>query len=336
MLTKTARYYWDSEAVREPVAPSTIGRGPVDFGGQKGRDYQPAADDPNYRGGNEQWGRTYEYKSGGRNVRTVWSFPSQPYPEAHFATFPEALPERCILAATPEVGSCSECGAPWTRVLSGGFTDHDGETESEYEVGSTANRLAKMRQAARANGGEYVNKRETTGWQPTCQCGADGLQPGDLDVIATPTGERVGPDPSMTTGRAGMNRPRGEDEGTSPMTRYEQRQYAAQIMASDYYADMANESGTAFAHYIRTDKAGARPVPPDILALWIERGWLSSVVVPSWTPPATVPSVVLDNFAGSGRTLWVAKRLGRKSAGYELSEEYCGLAVEGLRQQVLL
>lgn len=38
----------------------------------------------------------------GRNLRNVWNFPTQPYPEAHFATFPEALPERCIKAATKE------------------------------------------------------------------------------------------------------------------------------------------------------------------------------------------------------------------------------------------
>ncbi|MGD8228056.1 MAG: site-specific DNA-methyltransferase, partial [Desulfobacteraceae bacterium] len=117
MLTRSARYYWDQEAVREPIAESTIGRGAVDFGGAKGREYQPTADDPNYRGGNEQWGRTYEYSGGGRNIRTVWEFPTEPYPEAHFAVFPEALPEKCILAATSEKGNCLKCGKPWVREI---------------------------------------------------------------------------------------------------------------------------------------------------------------------------------------------------------------------------
>ena len=36
----------------------------------------------------------------GRNARTVWTIPTQPYPEAHFATFPEALAERCIKTGT--------------------------------------------------------------------------------------------------------------------------------------------------------------------------------------------------------------------------------------------
>lgn len=35
-----------------------------------------------------------------RNVRSVWVIPTQQYPDAHFATFPEMLPEKCILAGT--------------------------------------------------------------------------------------------------------------------------------------------------------------------------------------------------------------------------------------------
>jgi DNA modification methylase len=41
----------------------------------------------------------------GRNVRSVWTIPTQPYPDAHFAVFPEELPRRCILAGCPEGGT---------------------------------------------------------------------------------------------------------------------------------------------------------------------------------------------------------------------------------------
>jgi len=48
-----------------------------------------------------------------------------------------------------------------------------------------------------------------------------------------------------------------------------------------------------------------------------------------------VPSLVLDPMMGAGTTLFVAKKLGRRGCGYELSEEYCQLAIERIRQQVM-
>jgi hypothetical protein len=53
----------------------------------------------------------------GRNRRTVWEIPTEPLPEAHFATYPQALVLPCIQAGTSEHGVCSECGAPWRRVV---------------------------------------------------------------------------------------------------------------------------------------------------------------------------------------------------------------------------
>src|SRR2546428_11601209 len=51
----------------------------------------------------------------GRNRRSVWMLATAPYRGAHFATFPAALVEPCILAATSERGCCPRCGAPWQR-----------------------------------------------------------------------------------------------------------------------------------------------------------------------------------------------------------------------------
>ena len=41
-------------------------------------------------------------QSGGHNIRSVWTFPTQSFPGAHFAVFPKKLPEICIKAATKE------------------------------------------------------------------------------------------------------------------------------------------------------------------------------------------------------------------------------------------
>jgi len=46
----------------------------------------------------------FEQQENGRHKRSVWNVATQPFPEAHFATFPEKLIEPCILAGCPEGG----------------------------------------------------------------------------------------------------------------------------------------------------------------------------------------------------------------------------------------
>ena len=180
LLSKSPRYYFDQEAVREPVAESTIGRGPVDFGGAKGRAYKPEPSDPNFRNGNEQWGRTFDYKkssANGRNIRTVWEIATQPFPEAHFATFPEELARRCIFVGTSERGVCPKCGGPWGRVVERSellpvrpnFDGKRNELPKSYSRGTS--------------GGDTIDRAgnretKTLGWQPSCKCGEQGTVPG--------------------------------------------------------------------------------------------------------------------------------------------------------------
>ena len=57
----------------------------------------------------------------GANARNVWTIPMQGRPDSHFATFPDELPRRCILAGTSEHGVCGECGAPWVRVVEAAY-----------------------------------------------------------------------------------------------------------------------------------------------------------------------------------------------------------------------
>jgi len=175
MLAKTDSYFCDKEAVLEPIAPSTIGRGKVDFGGAKGREYQPDENDPNFRNGSEQWGREYDYHqsngNGGRNLRSVWEFPTKPYSGAHFATYPPRLVELCVKSSTSEKGCCPECGASWARVIEKPEVPHDGETDCKnLDPQGSTRRLALMRQAARERGEEYSSKSNTVSWKPTCSC----------------------------------------------------------------------------------------------------------------------------------------------------------------------
>jgi hypothetical protein len=157
------------------------------------------------------------------------------------------------------------------------------------------------------------------------------MAPDDWEVIETPTGERVGEDPSLETGRAGMNRPRGDNEGSRPITRFEQRQYAEQLKVSPHKDTMREEAGPGFDHYTRTDRSGARPVPEDLLESWVARGWLQRVTVPEATPLPPVPCVCLDPFGGAGTVGLVAQAFKRRFILCEIKQEYADMAALRLR-----
>ena len=98
-----------SEAIKEPLArpEELLRKTPAVFGGRdKHEGYGTRK-----HSGNEHVG-TYM----GRNRRSVWTIAPQPFPEAHFATFPEKLVEPCILAGTSP-HACPFCRAPWKRVV---------------------------------------------------------------------------------------------------------------------------------------------------------------------------------------------------------------------------
>ena len=97
LLAKNQRYYFDADAVREDNTPGTVKRlasGPVQ-GKYEGPKYQLMRGDK---------GGPYA-EANGRNIRTVWTIATQPYPEAHFATFPPKLIEPCIKAGCPVGGT---------------------------------------------------------------------------------------------------------------------------------------------------------------------------------------------------------------------------------------
>ena len=114
LMTKSARYFWDAEAVREEADRmhgkfvKTNGNAGMDIGhttaiDRNGFDYEVRLLEP-----------------------AATSAPSGPSPRgpssgAHFATFPPALVDRCIKAGTSERGCCPHCGKPWERVTEMGI-----------------------------------------------------------------------------------------------------------------------------------------------------------------------------------------------------------------------
>ena len=95
LLSKSERYFFDSEAIKEPA----VSEKPA---GNKRHKYADA-----YNAGTSEEHRTkagllaltgVEWET--RNRRSVWTVATKPYKGAHFATFPPALIEPCILAGS--------------------------------------------------------------------------------------------------------------------------------------------------------------------------------------------------------------------------------------------
>jgi DNA modification methylase len=96
-LSKSRRYYHDGDAIKEPaVSDHGSGNG---FARPARLSYQNT--DGTARGNSEQWTSV----GGMRNKRSVWTVPTKPFAEAHFAVFPPDLVEPCILASCPEGGT---------------------------------------------------------------------------------------------------------------------------------------------------------------------------------------------------------------------------------------
>ncbi len=154
LLTKSERYYFDQEAILEPVSPNTharlrqdvqsqIGSERANGGARSDRPMKAVSRVPAgwatgtdrkheetegrysekrkvYPGTGVGFGRGTDAEKRGRgrvknnesmdaalaimpdkrNCRSVWTIPTESYSEAHFATFPQALVEPCILAGT--------------------------------------------------------------------------------------------------------------------------------------------------------------------------------------------------------------------------------------------
>ena len=93
LLAKQGRYYYDADAIREE------GEG---YGRSNWNAPQYSGDRTRHHGGKGTHGRGGGTSTGegGRNKRSVWSVASDPFEDAHFATFPRKLIEPCIAAGS--------------------------------------------------------------------------------------------------------------------------------------------------------------------------------------------------------------------------------------------
>lgn len=139
LLSKSARYHFDAEAIAEPLGAASVARLSQNVEGQRGSDRVPgktngamkavggrrAAGNKTHKGQTayEEGEERFRTKAGlvsfaererakveagdlfgTRNKRTVWTVSTKPFKDAHFATYPPDLIEPCIMAGCPEGG----------------------------------------------------------------------------------------------------------------------------------------------------------------------------------------------------------------------------------------
>jgi DNA modification methylase len=194
LLSKQPRYYFDMEAIKEPVTSSTINRlSQPNLPNQAGSTRANGGAKTN--GNMKAVGRVYknllndgqkpqsmhiaraegepEKQYSTRNKRSVWRVPTKPYKEAHFATYPEDLIEPCILAGTSARGECPTCGKAWERVAEVHLVPTEKAAKTfiidDRDENADANDQGSNRQKDGHKPG-YINDNTTLGWKPGCRC----------------------------------------------------------------------------------------------------------------------------------------------------------------------
>lgn len=178
-FSKEENYYYDSDAIAEPIAGASLTRiNQSTFDSQNGgpKDYGTTGVNPDrsMRKTLENFARN---NNGTRNKRSVWTLAPEPYSEDHFAAYPSELPMICIKAGTSEHGCCADCGAPYARVV---------RRKAMVIERSGRNEKTGMRTGSSGTMVEPAES-ETLGWRRTCNCATATMVP---PIVLDPFGGR--------------------------------------------------------------------------------------------------------------------------------------------------
>lgn len=169
LLAKSARYFYDQDAIAEPVAGSSVeraylGKRPISA---RHREMQAS-------GIHQASDSLRVYDRPFRNARTVWEIATQPYKGAHFAVMAETLVERCVLAGSPfEV--CTVCGKPRVRIVEKGEPVLQADTWSANGAARYDDEQGDYVAAGAHSTLKHVVPRATVGWS---DCGHGAFRRG--------------------------------------------------------------------------------------------------------------------------------------------------------------
>lgn len=176
LFAKSPKYFFDAPAISEAIEHPDAAR-PEDaaraFSRRRATTVEPRQGDvevkPYRSGDHRQASIPWADTTGRRNARSVWKIATAPFKGAHFATFPPELARRCIVAGTSARGACAACGAPWERTTEktrvGPVWNQRGARTGQHEVGDVEEGRGKFAE-------RLCVRVDTTGWSPTCDCGA--------------------------------------------------------------------------------------------------------------------------------------------------------------------
>jgi DNA modification methylase/transcriptional regulator with XRE-family HTH domain len=320
MLTKSARYFYDADAVRvghkEPWRSTGASEGHKkgsgntftasasrkkdgfgDYVRKHGRNYNPAGRN---RRTTDAWNesidaaihchryeidrlealRDSDLPHDDNNLPMALQVNPRAYPGAHYATFPPALVEPFIKAATSERGVCSVCGAQWQRV---GTLPHS----------VLGNVLKSIREERGFNIAEL----------------ADLVGVGSNNIWDWESGGHIPSETSWSKLSAALDLPVNREtfvQNPEYITTGNQAGFKQQAGEKDCFVNAPYKQ-----RKVRVDKPSIDFSP--------------TCNCPDHTP---VPATVLDIFGGTGVTALVANALGRRGITTEISPEYVELAKE--------
>jgi hypothetical protein len=306
MFAKKVGYFFDQFAIREKATPV------VRVVGRKVGSLTQSIVLDGKRGGRRESGLVME-SGDTRNKRSVWTLPHSGYKGAHFAVYSPSLILPCIKAGTSEKGCCTECGAPWKRVVERTRTPtrllpcasrseaergQAGENSKVYNgrsSGLTGGLYNPPGQSPHSNArlaGEVTGNRDPErhvtslrhlGWYPSCIC---------YGLPSIPPAPQTGTGWNTVTSKPKAAKGPIEARGNSGAR-------TAGGPGSEWSPDCA----AAYAEWVKQARELCRQAEE-------EHG------------DSVEPCVVLDPFIGSGTTAVVCIGLGRYSMGIDLSEDY--------------
>ena len=173
LLTKNKKYYYDNEAIKEPIVTVANRVG----GNQRDTRLTSHAGAVSSGSGgnsgiNQAKKKIREQLEKGltpmKNKRSVWTIKPMPFKGAHFAVFPEELVETCLLASTSEYGACGKCMKPYHRLIekSGGVPSTESERGFEWNSMKGQWKTDKSTEVGGAT-------TKTVGWGVDCECADD-------------------------------------------------------------------------------------------------------------------------------------------------------------------